>query len=246
MNRQEWIVVIVLTLATVLSLTLAPSLDPGREQALAMPLQPATPGPTEAAPATATGIATAAFATQTPVRSPMPTHTTTSTSTIAPTPTQTPTATPSPTPSPTGWPFDHHPELGRFVYVDQYSQHMYVFEHGELIRDIPCSCGLPESDKYTEEWSGTIGSYWGTFFAFDVYADEAWYLYKSLGSILVHSLPYTYQNGYKVYQDRDALGVRPSSHGCVRISPENAEWFTAWGPEGVRMDISDPYLEKWR
>jgi len=123
---------------------------------------------------------------------------------------------------------------------------MYVFEHGELVRDIPCSTGLPDPDKYTEAWSGTVGRYWGTFFAFDVYADEAWYLYKSAGSILVHSLPYTYQNGYKVYQDREALGVRPASHGCVRIAPDDALWFTEWNPEGVRMDVSDPYREKWR
>ena len=123
---------------------------------------------------------------------------------------------------------------------------MYVFERGRLVRDIPCSTGLPDSDKYTPAWSGQIGEYWGTFYAFDVYADEAWYLYKSAGSILIHGLPYTLQNGYKVYQDRNALGVRPASHGCIRISPEDAEWFTAWEPEGVSITVSDPYLDRWR
>ena len=123
---------------------------------------------------------------------------------------------------------------------------MYVFEDGQLVRDIPCSTGLADSDKYTPAWSGQIGEYWGTFYAFDVYADEAWYLYKSAGSILIHGLPYTLQNGYKVYQDRNALGVRPASHGCIRISPEDAEWFTAWEPEGVSITVSDPYLDRWR
>ena len=38
-----------------------------------------------------------------------------------------------------------------------------------------------------------MGEYWGTFFAEGLYADDAWYLYKSEGSILIHSLPYTYE-----------------------------------------------------
>lgn len=123
---------------------------------------------------------------------------------------------------------------------------MYVLEDGELVRDIPCSAGLPDADKYTPAWSGKVGEYWGTFFAYEVYADEAWYLFKSAGSILVHSLPYTWHNGIKIYQGEDALGVRPSSHGCIRVSPEDASWFTAWGPEGVPMSVSDPYRDKWR
>ena len=122
---------------------------------------------------------------------------------------------------------------------------MYVFEQGTLVRDIPCSAGLPDLDWYTPAWSGVVGEYWGTFFAYEVYVDEAWYLFKSEGSILVHSLPYTLENDSKVYHDRDALGVRPTSHGCIRLSPEDAAWFTAWGPEGAAMTISDPDREKW-
>jgi len=130
--------------------------------------------------------------------------------------------------------------------VDQGTQHLYVFVEGALVRDIPCSTGLPDADSYTPAWTGEVGEYWGTFFAYEVYADEAWYLYKSDGSILVHSLPYTLTNDAKVYQDRDALGVRPASHGCIRISPEDAAWFTSWGPGGVLMTISDPHREKWQ
>jgi hypothetical protein len=123
---------------------------------------------------------------------------------------------------------------------------MFVFDHGKLVRDIPCSTGLPEKDKLTPAWTGKIGHYVGTFFAFEVYADDAWYLFDSDGGILIHSLPYTLKNGYKVYQDRDALGVRPASHGCVRISPEDAIWFVSWKPEGVPITISDPHLEHWK
>ena len=159
---------------------------------------------------------------------------------------RTPTPTPVAEPATTPFPFDTRPDLDRYIYIDQWTQHMYVFEYGKLVREIPASCGLPDSDKYTEPWSGQVGAYWGTFYAFDVFADEAWYLYMSVGSILIHSLPYTLQNGYKVYQDRDALGVRPASHGCVRIAPEDAAWLTQWNPEGVEATVTDPYLERWR
>ena len=129
--------------------------------------------------------------------------------------------------------------------MDQAAQHLFVFEHGKLVRSVPASTGLPDGDKYTPAWSGVVGEYWGTFFAFDVYADEAWYLFKSEGSILIHGLPYTEENDKKVYQDRHLLGVAPASHGCIRISPEDAAWFTAWGPEGVPITVTDPYRDMW-
>jgi lipoprotein-anchoring transpeptidase ErfK/SrfK len=134
--------------------------------------------------------------------------------------------------------FNTHPELPRYIYVDQASQHMYVFERGQLLRDIPCSTGLPDDDKYTPDWEGKVGYFVGTFFSFGTYADLAWYLFQSQGAILVHTLPYTTTNGVKYYQDRDALGVRPSSHGCIRIAPEDAVWLTKWDPEGVLMTVT--------
>jgi lipoprotein-anchoring transpeptidase ErfK/SrfK len=202
---------------------------------------------TDTATATATDTATPeATATFTATSTPSVTPSATATPTATYTPTHTPTPTITPTPTATPFPFDTRPDLARYIYIDQETQWMYVFENGVLIRDMPCSTGLPEHETTTEPWSGTVGRYWGTFTAFGVYADEAWYLYQCLGSILIHSLPYTWVNGEKVYQDADALGVRPSSRGCIRISPEDAAWLTEWNPEGAYCTISDPFTEKWR
>jgi lipoprotein-anchoring transpeptidase ErfK/SrfK len=156
------------------------------------------------------------------------------------------TATASVTPA--ALTFDPRPDLPRYAYIDQGVQHMYVLEQGAVVRDIPCSTGLPFSNTYTPAWTGVVGEYWGTFFAYEVYADEAWFLFKSDGSILIHSLPYTatVAEGPKLYQDADLLGVRPASHGCIRISPEDALWFTAWDPEGVPITVTDPYRDKWK
>ena len=143
--------------------------------------------------------------------------------------------TSSPTPSPT-------PPIvraeGRFILVDQDTQLVHIYEDGVETRSLPCSTGLPDPQMNTPAWEGVVGEYWGTFFAYDVYADEAWYLFKSLGSILIHSSPYTIENGVKVYQDTEILGVRPASHGCIRLSPEDALWFTEWEPEGVPIVIT--------
>lgn len=234
MNRVEWAVVAALTLVTIVTLSFAPPGTPPEPTLLTLPS-------TETATARPTRTETA-----TPTFTPEPTATEArkQRTVVATTPAASPTPSPSPTSTP--FPFDTRAELPRYIYIDQAVQHMYVFERGELVRDIPCSAGLPDADKYTPAWSGVVGEYWGTFHAYGLYADEAWYLYKSEGSILIHALPYVWGNGYKVYQDRDALGVRPSSHGCVRISPGDAVWFTAWEPHGVPITVSDPYLESWQ
>jgi lipoprotein-anchoring transpeptidase ErfK/SrfK len=72
-----------------------------------------------------------------------------------------------------------------------------------------------------------------------MYADFKWFLFQDLyGSILIHSVPYTRQGEDKVYDQLDALGLRPASRGCVRISPEDAAWLKAWDPVGVPIEIS--------
>ncbi len=72
----------------------------------------------------------------------------------------------------------------------------------------------------------------------NLWADYMWYLFPGArGSILIHSLPYTWVNGVKVYDQPEALGVEPRSHGCVRISTEDAQWLKRWNPVGVPIEI---------
>ena len=81
------------------------------------------------------------------------------TTTDTPVPTSTPVAeileTSSPTPTPISIPAE-----GRFILVDQSEQMIHIYENGVEIRIIPCSTGLPESDKYTPAWTGVVGEYW--------------------------------------------------------------------------------------
>jgi len=161
----------------------------------------------------------------------------TPTATVTPTMTSSPTATESPTPCPTRTP-GPEAHYRRLILIDQDSQTMYVYEDSEMIRRVPVSTGIPDQDEtITPAWEGEVGRFVGTFFAFDVYADEAWYLFEHYGSMLIHSAPYTVENGAKVYQELDLLGVRPASHGCIRLPPEDSKWFSAWEPQGARVII---------
>lgn len=125
-----------------------------------------------------------------------------------------------------------------YVVVNQNAQQMTIVESGFILRTLPISSGDPDNGWYTPAWSGEIGEFWGTFSANGVLADDAWYLFTAGGSILIHSLPYTLdENGNKQYHGANDLGVFPASRGCIRIAPEEARWFTEWGPGGVPIVI---------
>jgi hypothetical protein len=193
-------------------------------------------------------------ATATPTRTPRPetpeaTHAPVdlAIATVAPTATPTATLAPAATPAPTVDPLLPH-MIGvaerygmdmsrRFVVVDLASQTMTAWDPGSPARIMPVSTGDETRGYRTLSWYGLVGEYWGTFQAFGVYADDGWYLFEDAGHILIHSTPYKLVDGQKVYEDTDALGAYPASKGCIRLTPEDAQWFTDWNPKGVPIVI---------
>ncbi|HQJ52132.1 MAG: putative L,D-transpeptidase YciB precursor [Chloroflexi bacterium ADurb.Bin180] len=169
----------------------------------------------------------------TPAPTALPSATATATPTHTPEPT--PTETPVPSPMPTRGPEAYYKRL---VLVDQDLQTMYVYQDGVLIRTIPVSTGRPDQpETITPAWEGEVGRYVGTFFSFGTYQDEGWYLFYHYGGMLIHGNPYIKEGDQKVYQELDALGTRPASHGCIRLPPDEAVWFTSWQPQGAHMII---------
>ena len=169
----------------------------------------------------------------TPTAEPSPSPTPTPAATPTPMPTPTATATPFPVPT---VPAEH--SRGKLVIIDQALQMMYVFEDGLLLRIMPVSTGKPTPNTYTPAWEGRIGHYVGTFSSFGTTQDEGWYLFRADGGILIHGAPYVLVDGQKVYQELEALGRYPASYGCIRLSPEDAVWFTKWGPQGAYCIIT--------
>ena len=194
-------------------------------------------------------------ATATPTRTPRPALSTSAPTVIVPvivpfTPTPTPTplavVTPEPLPdalAPVVVRYGIDPTR-RFVVIDLATQAMTLWDPtgspamgGEMLRTLPVSTGDETRGYRTLAWYGLIGRYVGTFNAYGVYADDAWYLFEDAGQILVHSAPYRLVDGRKVYEELDALGSYPASKGCIRLLPEDARWFTQWQPEGVPLVI---------
>jgi lipoprotein-anchoring transpeptidase ErfK/SrfK len=129
----------------------------------------------------------------------------------------------------------------RFLLVDQDEQVMRVYEAGAEIRRIPVSTGRPVTNAFTPPWRGLVGQDWGSGAFLDtlLWADYMWYLFPGPeGSILIHSVPYLRNGEQKIYDRLEALGLEPTSNGCIRVSPEDAAWLKAWDPVNIPIEIT--------
>jgi lipoprotein-anchoring transpeptidase ErfK/SrfK len=149
-----------------------------------------------------------------------------------------PTAEASPTPQPNT---DELVALAvKALVVDQVAQLMHVYEAGVEIRTLPVSTGVPP--LYTPAFYGRVGHYVSSFYSHGYWADNAWYLFTASGNIYIHGAPYRVVEGTRVYQGIEFLGVQPSSRGCIRLHPADADWLTAWNPEEALIIIEPPDL----
>ncbi|MEA3340174.1 MAG: L,D-transpeptidase [Chloroflexota bacterium] len=160
---------------------------------------------------------------------------------LPPTPTLSHSIQPTPLPD-TTWPPS---PVGKALVVDQDAQVLRVYEDGVEVRALPASTGAPP--LYTPAFLGHIGRYASTIYGYGALADNAWYVLTARGNIYIHGAPYTLSEGVKVYKEEiKSLGVRPSSHGCIRLHPADAEWLTAWNPRGAPILITPLDLNrKW-
>jgi len=131
---------------------------------------------------------------------------------------------------------------GKSLAVNQFAQMLYVYEDGIQIRAIPVSTGVRMS--YTPAFRGQVGRYVNTFYSFGSFIEHAWYLTRATGNIYIHGAPYTLSEGQKVYDGLEFLGVKPVSHGCIRVHPADAEWLAQWNPTGVPIVVTAPDFSK--
>jgi hypothetical protein len=142
-----------------------------------------------------------------------------------------------------------------WIVVSQDEQQMLIYEGNRLVRTLPISSGWPGLRKsITPVFSGVVGEYWGSFNSFGTWQDHGYYLFTDYlpvegdafnlpgwgdwnGDVLLHSAPYLFgPNGEKQYI-RDGIGKTPVSNGCIRMQPEDMEWFAQWDPVGVAITI---------
>ena len=140
-------------------------------------------------------------------------------------------------------------DVARYCYkpyqirVSVGDQRVYVYalddndEYSECVKTMKCSTGkkaTPTPLGVFEESTGP-GEKWHYFKKFDCWAQYAYYIE---GSILFHSVIYNTRGGKATSGSVNALGHR-ASHGCVRLSVENAKWIYENCPAHTRVIIEN-------
>ncbi|MDI6895428.1 MAG: L,D-transpeptidase [Bacillota bacterium] len=120
------------------------------------------------------------------------------------------------------------------VVVDVAAQKVYVYRDGKPARAMVCSTGTP--DKPTPLGEFRIENR-GTWFFSEKYKQGGkwWVSFHNWGEYLFHSVPMD-REGRILEEEAGRLG-QPASHGCVRLSLKDAEWFYLNIPPGTPVII---------
>jgi len=108
-------------------------------------------------------------------------------------------------------------------------------EYTVLVRTMKCSTGKNETPtpKGTFQNSTGPGARWHYFKKFDCWAQYAYYIQ---GDIMFHSVLYNQKDGPVTQSSVNNLG-RKASHGCVRLSVEDAKWVWSNCPRNTKIVV---------
>jgi len=121
-----------------------------------------------------------------------------------------------------------------YVDVSLAEQLVRVYLDGEEVRVMVCSAGTPESPTPTGRFELQNR---GEFFFSEKYQEGGkwWVSFQGWGVYLFHSVP-TDRYGAVLPDEAAKLG-HPASHGCIRLSMDDARWFYNTVPEKTPVDI---------
>ncbi len=125
------------------------------------------------------------------------------------------------------------------VVVSTDAQRTYVYRNNTLIRTMICSTGIPDGDNDTPQGDYIInssGTKRGEWFFSRTYKEGAEYWVGFIGGVyLFHSVAMDEQRNI-IPEEAAKLG-RAASHGCIRLSLEDAHWFYRTVPDGSDLHI---------
>ena len=122
-----------------------------------------------------------------------------------------------------------HPGLS--LEVSLQDQRVYVHDGSELLYTMYASTGMDDS---TPRGSFRIQAERGDHFYNPGEGMGARYYTSFLnhGVFLFHSVPTDSKGGY-IKEEADMLGIRPGSHGCIRLTVPDARWIMQSVPTGT-------------
>ena len=130
------------------------------------------------------------------------------------------------------------------LVVDVSDQRVYVYQwngssFGTCINEMICSTGKKgpstETPLGTFQMDGPTGT--GEWYWFSTYSCYAKWASRIVGGILFHSVVYSKNKVLNKTSVRK-LG-RPASHGCIRLTVEDAQWIYENCPSGTTVVIQD-------
>ncbi len=134
-------------------------------------------------------------------------------------------------------PAGYGPDWKVIVSIDD--QKTYVYNKDILVREMVCSTGLLDGDNDTP-----IGDYilnesgqkrGKSFYSKRFGAGARWWVGFIGGVYLFHSVA-TDINDKIIESEAEKLG-QPASHGCIRLSMDDAYWFYSTVPDGAKVHI---------
>lgn len=121
-----------------------------------------------------------------------------------------------------------------FIDVDLKNQKTYVYkgkaDNWNLIKNFPCSTGVSGEDTPSGSFSIKEKGDW--FFS-EKYSQGGKYWTQITGDILFHSVPFAKDKTTVL----DYTMNKPSSHGCIRLSLDDAKWIYTNIPKGSKVII---------
>lgn len=124
-------------------------------------------------------------------------------------------------------------DSGNFrIEIDLNRQRVIVFYKDDILREMICSGGAPESPTPPGEFVTSQKIEYAFVERFDV---GAYYWIRFFEDYLIHSVPFD-ENGEMIIEEFEKLGS-PASHGCIRLKLEEAKWLYETLPLGVRVLI---------
>jgi hypothetical protein len=119
--------------------------------------------------------------------------------------------------------------------VNLSNQNIDVLKKDQNIKKRSCSTGLI-GNQYSETPLGLFSILCkGQYFYSNKYKEGARYYIKFFSNYLIHSIPVD-EKGNIIEDEKKKIGF-PASHGCIRISIQDAEWIYINIPEGSTVVI---------
>lgn len=124
---------------------------------------------------------------------------------------------------------------GKVIDISINDQMMTIIENYRIINKFPVSTGTWDMPTPigTHQIYNHIPDSYSTLY--DLYMPN-WMAITPDGGYGIHGLPYWKYSWGNVYEGENHLGWRVS-HGCVRLSLENAKWLYGWAPVGTTVIV---------